>query len=52
MSSQITLSLDDIREKQVAEICERRKDIPAGQTAAVKFLLFEKFEQELGVKKA
>lgn len=44
--TQLTVSLDQTRESQLAKICERRKDIPVGQTAAVRFLLFEKLDQE------
>ena len=52
MSSQVTVSLDSVRENQLAEIQERRKEVPKSTSEAVKFLLFEHMEKILGVKKA
>lgn len=52
MSSTVQISLDNIREQQLAEIQERCPDVPKGATEAVKFLLFSHMEKLLGAKKA
>ena len=51
MSTVAQISLDNTRENQLADIQERRKDVPRGASEAVKFLLFEYMEKLLGVKK-
>lgn len=51
MSSVIQISLDNIREQQLAEIIEHRKDIPRAASEAARFLFFEMMEKTLGVKK-
>jgi hypothetical protein len=51
MSSTVQISLDNIREIQLAEIQERQPEVPKGQTDAVKFLLFDCMEKRLKVKK-
>ena len=52
MSSTVQISLDSIRENQIAEIVSRRKDVPKAPSEAAKFLLFEYMEKILGVKKS
>jgi len=51
ISTVAQISLDNTRENQLADIQERRKDVPRGASEAVKFLLFEYMEKLLGVKK-
>ena len=51
MSSTVQISLDSIRENQLAEIQTRFPDVPKGQTEAVKYILFERMDKMLGVKK-
>ena len=51
VSSTVQISLDSIRENQLAEIKERRPEVPRGSSDAAKFLLFEYMEKLLKVKK-
>jgi hypothetical protein len=52
MSSTVQISLDSIRENQLADIQSKFPDVPRGQTDAVKYILFERMDKMLGVKKA
>jgi hypothetical protein len=52
MSFAVNISFDSIREKQLAEIQDRRPEVPRLMGEAAKFLLFEHMEQILKVKKA
>jgi len=51
MSSTVQISLDNLREIQLAEIQDRYPEIPKGQSDAVRFLLFTYMEKLLKVKK-
>ena len=51
MSSTVQISLDSIRENQLADIQSKFPDVPRGQTDAVKYILFERMDKMLGVKK-
>jgi len=51
MSSTVQISLNNVRENQLADIQSMRSDIPKGQSEAINFLLFEYIEKILGVKK-
>ena len=50
--STVQISLDSIRENQLAEISERNPTFPKGQTDLARFLLFDTMEKLLKVKKA
>ena len=52
MSSTVQISLDGIRENQIAEIQQRFPEVPRGQTDAVKYIFFEAIERKLNVRKA
>jgi hypothetical protein len=51
MSSTVQISLDNLREVQLAKIQDLYPEVPQGQTDAVKFLLFDCMEKRLKVKK-
>lgn len=50
--SVIQISLDSIRENQLAEIKERHPEVPRMTKDAAQFLLFEYMEKLLKVKKS
>jgi hypothetical protein len=45
-------SHNDERSQQLQEIMERRPDLPRNPEKAMQALLWEKYEKELGVKRA
>ena len=51
MSSTVQISLDNLREVQLAKIQDLYPEIPKGQTDAVRSLLFDCMEKRLKVKK-